>query len=55
MKDNVLKGVKITLFNKPSLEAFKGAFVFNKFTIVNSDLTKGWTFADEKLSNPFGA
>jgi len=53
MKANVLKGVKSALVRTPRFETFKGAFLFNTFENVKNDLTKGWTFADEKPAYPF--
>jgi len=53
MKDNVLRGVKSALIKTPSFEAFKSAFLFNTFENITDDLTKGWTFADDRLAKPF--
>jgi len=53
MKENVLKGVKAALMQTRGFRAFKGAFLFNTFEQVAEDISRGWTFADNKPANPF--
>lgn len=53
MKDNVLRGVKVSLLKTQDFELFKGAFLFNSVDDLTSELAKGWSLADDQLVLPF--
>lgn len=53
MKDNVKKGVLLTMRRMQEVQAVKGAFLFNTFDLIKLDFSRGWTFADSRLASPF--